>query len=215
MDRQSLTERHTLFTIPFPDWDLNIHVINGEKSCYLIDSGVGYHNIKPILDFIRGFEKPIRLINTHYHWDHVLGNQYVDAQLIISHHLCYQLIQENWAAMAKQPLPYLQETEDVRMVLPNVLFNQRIIFAEDGIECFHTPGHSIDGISVYDHIDKIINVGDQIGDNDLEIVPELETEVAVYRKSLIKIGDIDFTRCISGHNHVQNHDVIDRILKKL
>ncbi len=52
---------------------LNIYLLLGSHTTLLLDTGCGLYPIKPIVDALIG-EKKLLVFNTHYHWDHPLGN---------------------------------------------------------------------------------------------------------------------------------------------
>jgi glyoxylase-like metal-dependent hydrolase (beta-lactamase superfamily II) len=54
-------------------------LVNQEREAIIVDPGCYDRNEEQdLLDFIEKHElKPIRLINTHFHLDHILGNQFV------------------------------------------------------------------------------------------------------------------------------------------
>lgn len=101
------------------------------------------------------------------------------------------------------------------MSLPNLVFDKEIYFREDNIRIFHTPGHTADSISVIDEEDKVLNAGDNIGDNMEEFLPSIYCERSEYIESLLKYQALDFDACVSGHNVVVGKDIIEKILNKL
>ena len=52
---------------------LNLYLLLGDNSALLIDTGCGLYPLKPIVDGLINGRKLI-VLNTHYHWDHPLGN---------------------------------------------------------------------------------------------------------------------------------------------
>ncbi|MHA2182110.1 MAG: MBL fold metallo-hydrolase [Promethearchaeota archaeon] len=52
---------------------LNLYLLLGSHSALLMDTGCGLFPLKPIVDNLIG-ERKLIVINTHYHWDHPLGN---------------------------------------------------------------------------------------------------------------------------------------------
>ncbi|MFX0002439.1 MAG: MBL fold metallo-hydrolase [Promethearchaeota archaeon] len=52
---------------------LNIYVLLGDHTALLLDTGCGLSPLKPIIDELIGKRK-LLVFNTHYHWDHPLGN---------------------------------------------------------------------------------------------------------------------------------------------
>jgi hydroxyacylglutathione hydrolase len=104
---------------------------------------------------------------------------------------------------------------EVKMYLPNLVFEKELYFPEDKIRIIYTPGHTIDSISVIDEEDKVINVGDNVGDTIDEIVPSIGSEKSLYIDTLLKYKEMDFDTCISGHNIILGKEVIEEILSKL
>jgi glyoxylase-like metal-dependent hydrolase (beta-lactamase superfamily II) len=52
---------------------LNIYLLLGTHTALLLDTGCGLSPLKPIVDELIGKRK-LLVFNTHYHWDHPLGN---------------------------------------------------------------------------------------------------------------------------------------------
>ena len=48
------------------------YLIEGEEKALLLDSGMGLGNIKAVVEFLT--DKPIILVNSHSHFDHVGDN---------------------------------------------------------------------------------------------------------------------------------------------
>ncbi|UCC20527.1 MAG: MBL fold metallo-hydrolase [Promethearchaeota archaeon] len=53
---------------------LNIYLLLGSHTALLLDTGCGLSPLKPIVDKLIG-ERKLLVFNTHYHWDHPLGNE--------------------------------------------------------------------------------------------------------------------------------------------
>jgi len=189
-----------------------MHLILGDKNNYIIDTGLGSLSAAHIKKYINN-NKPIIVINTHYHWDHIWGNISFSNDLIISHRICREIILSEWETMLHKNEKYI--SGDTKMRLPNLVFEQELYFPDDKIRLFYTPGHTIDSISVLDEKDKVMNVGDNIGDNMDEIIPSIYSNITYYKNSIIKYKEIDFDYCISGHNKVLEKGIIDKILNKL
>ncbi len=211
MKIQKIGKRSLVFTYKFTEWNLNLHVIKGERYNYVIDTGCGPENVLPLMEHIKG--KPVVVINTHYHWDHVWGNCAFPDSIIISHPLCRELAREKWDEMTAKYGHYIAGS--VQMRLPDVTFEGSLYFDDDGIRIFHTPGHTIDSISVYDEKDMVLNAGDNIGDTPQEIVPSLACANEVYINTLEMYKGVKFEACISGHNEPQGADIAKRILAEL
>lgn len=211
MKIQKIKNRGVLFTYTTSSgWDLNVHLIMGEKYNYIIDTGLGSLSIEPIMEYIKDSNKPIIVINTHYHWDHIWGNNSLRDCTVIAHKLCGEIIESEWESMMHKNKQYCYG--EVEMYLPNLVFEKELYFPEDKIKIIYTPGHTIDSISVIDEEDKVINMGDNIGDNVEEIVPSIYCEKDLYIDTLLKYREMDFDTCVSGHNVILGKEVIEEIL---
>ncbi|MDL2239888.1 MBL fold metallo-hydrolase, partial [Bacteroidales bacterium OttesenSCG-928-L14] len=117
--------------------------------------------MKEIIDDIANRNSnDVIVINTHFHWDHIWGNEAFEKNKIIAHKLCHNLIIEKWDEMLEENREYA--LADIKMVLPNTLFDNKIDFPEDKITIFYSPGHTDDCISVYDIDEKILFAGDNL-----------------------------------------------------
>ncbi len=212
MKIEKIKNRNVLFKFPVTDWDLNIHLIMGNKYNYLIDTGLGSLRVAPIQEYMEGNRKPVIVINTHYHWDHIWGNHVFRDCPIISHTLCRKLIAEKWESMLNRKRQYLFGVTE--LCLPNLVFDDALYFPDDKIRIFHTPGHTADSISVLDEEEGVLDVGDNIGDNLDEIVPNVDAEKQAYIDTILKYQAVDFDTCVSGHNVVLEKGIFDRVLKE-
>lgn len=215
MKIQKIKERSVLFTYELADWNLNIQLIIAKKHNYLIDAGLGSHSVAPILEYLESIDNhhPIIIINTHYHWDHVWGNAVFKDHMIISHTSCREILSQNWEEQVEKNAQYIDG--DTTKCLPNVVFDQSFSFIEDQIHLFYSPGHTIDGISVYDELDKVLNVGDNIGDSIDDIIPSLSCSKEVYLASLQHYKTFDFDTCITGHNTLLDKAILDTIIEQV
>lgn len=208
---QKIGKRSLVFTYPGQEWNLNLHVILGDRYNYVIDTGLGPKSVAPLKKHF--MDRPVIVVNTHFHWDHVWGNCAFPGSLIISHKLCRELIESRWDEMLARNRRYV--AGNVSMRLPDMTFEGSVYFEDDGIKIVHTPGHTMDCISVLDERDRILNAGDNIGDTTEEIVPSLASTKEEYISTLKIYKGMEFDACISGHNEPQGSDIADRILAAL
>jgi glyoxylase-like metal-dependent hydrolase (beta-lactamase superfamily II) len=210
MHTKKIKNRGILFTYEgVSTWDLNLYLIKGEKYNYIIDTGLGSLSVEPIKKHLENDSKPIIVINTHYHWDHVWGNGSFEDCMIVSHRLCREKIESEWEDMLDNNKHYCHG--EFKMMLPSLVFEDELYFPDDKIRLFYTPGHTIDSISILDEKEKILIAAD----NMEELLPELCCEKEIYINSLKKYEKMDFDLCVSGHNKVLKKDVIDQILKMI
>lgn len=215
MKIKQISERNFVFTFfDSPEWNLNLQVILGTHRNYIVDSGMGSHMLNPMINFIRlRNQKDIYIINTHFHWDHIWANRLKEAKEIIAHQTCGALIQANWEKDLIKNQAYVKET--LTMQLPTLTFTDELDFTDDQIRLIHMPGHTSDSICVYDYLEGILNVGDNIGDTPDQLVPDLDCTKAVYRSSIDKLKGLKAFTILSGHNQIMPPEVFDKIILDL
>lgn len=213
MNMQKIKSRNLMFRFPVDGWELNLHVILGRKYNYVVDTGLGSLSVAPIQEILSGSPLPVVVINTHHHWDHVWGNHAFAGSTIIAHPLCRQRIAQRWDDMLRRNGQHLRG--EAQLCLPDLVFEGELYFPDDSIRLLHTPGHTLDSISVLDEVDSVLDAGDNIGDDMVEIVPSLETNPEVYRYTLARYRGLAFDTCLSGHNVPLGRDVLDLIEQRL
>ena len=214
MKPYKITGRNIMFSQPMTqDYDLNLGLILGARNNYIIDTGLGDGSVAPILDYIGDDGKPIVVINTHSHWDHVWGNWVFEDSLIISHITCREFFDKRWDEDLRENTEYIDG--HVYKCLPNMVFKEYLYLPEDDIRIIHTPGHTIDCISVYDAVDKVLYAGDNIGDTEDDIVPWIDTDMDTFQRLIETYRQYDFKFCISGHNKPQDRTVLARMESNL
>lgn len=207
-----ISNRNIIIKHNVAEWDLNIHLIMGNKYNFIIDTGLGSWSVMPVMKYLANNTNPVIIINTHYHWDHIWGNHLFANSTIISHRLCREKIIEKWDDMISRYKQFIKG--EVQMCLPNMVFESSLYFPDDKIRLFHTPGHTYDCISVFDEEDKVLNISDNIGDSMDEIVPSIETDKETYHKTLLRYKNIGFKTCVSGHNRTFGKETLELLIKE-
>jgi len=119
-------------------------------------------------------KKPVtHLLLTHYHGDHVFGNQAFEDCEIVAHRLLREIMEENlrtvWAPdnmekmmddVRKNRPERAWLFEGLRIVLPTKSFDER--FTLDGVEMIHVGGHTVGSSVVYVADDRVLFAGDLV-----------------------------------------------------
>jgi hydroxyacylglutathione hydrolase len=149
----------------FNPFQENTYVIYDEtKECIIIDPGCYTKEEKNILNqFIINEElKPVKLINTHCHIDHILGNKFTSEQWDI------QLY------MHKEDLPLLENAAKIGKMYdlenyegspyPKYFLDQgdTLTFGKSSFEILFTPGHAPGHICLYSKENNLLISGDLI-----------------------------------------------------
>lgn len=152
----------------------NTYVVYNEKrECCIIDPGCYFASEEiELADFIeKNSLKPVLLLNTHCHFDHIFGNRFIHKKFGLELHLhpleekvlafgpassqMWQLTFDNYDG----PLHFLEEGKTVNI-------------GQDQLRVLFTPGHSPGSISFYSEADGFVVSGDvlfqgSIGRTDL------------------------------------------------
>ena len=158
----------------FNDFQENTYVLYDESGeCIIIDPGCHHHHEqKMLMDFIEGSKlTPVKLINTHCHIDHVLGNAFVAKKYGLELYLHKDELQTysdtgRWAEMFGLVMDEIPEKK--------VFVNEgdQIKFGNSTLDIFYTPGHSVASLTFYNKAERIAISGDvlfleSIGRTDL------------------------------------------------
>lgn len=161
-------------TFTFNEFSENTYVLYDEtKECVIIDPGC---NSKAEREELTGFIKdnqlkPVLLINTHCHIDHILGNALVASTygLALGVHLGEQSVLDSGRQVsAMYGIPY-EVSPDI-----TVFYNENdvITFGQSRLKVLYTPGHSPASICLYEENSRQVIAGDvlfegSIGRTDL------------------------------------------------
>lgn len=187
-------------------YDTIIYVILRNNTAIFIDSFLSESYIKEIINSFdnRLKNKELVLINTHYHFDHIWGNQFFKDHKIYAHELCVNKIlnsYQNDMFTYEQYLP-----KNFALTLPNITFKAELNLANLNLTLKHTPGHSNDSITIYDHLNNAIYVGDNL---ELPLISLDESNLLVYIKTL---ESYKFNQIHASHTlNINQNDVYDTI----
>lgn len=202
--------RGCLFTYEFGD---SVYLINTQDKLILCDTSEGKKEMEYLKQYIKEkelFEKPLFIFNSHSDWDHIWGNDAFLNPYIIGHITCRERMKER-AELDLEILSHFHDN-DIEIKLPNITFQDRLIFEEDDIEFIYTPGHTICSATCYDRIDKVVYVGDLI-EYPIPVINDLNIEA--YIKSLEIIKGLNSKAIITSHSKIVSHDLIDEHIKYL
>lgn len=193
----------TVNSFTFGPFEENTYVLHDETmQCIILDPGCYTADEKrELADFIEINKlKPVKLINTHAHIDHMLGNNFVagkyNLKLEMNEHDVKLLkaaptYGQMWGINA-EPSPD-----------PDVLLKEGDVvqFGNSKLEVLFTPGHSEGSISFYCREDDFVIAGDvlfygSIGRTDLP-GGNFDTLISSIKEKLFPLGDS--CKVYSGH----------------
>ncbi len=182
--------------LTFNPFQENTYIVYDDtKECIIFDPGMyTAEERNQLADFIQQNElKPVRLINTHCHIDHVFGNNFV--------HKTYNLPLE----IHKGELPVLEAVPQVCMMygvpysdpspMPERFIKEGDIieFGNSKLKAIFTPGHSPASLSFYNETSKQLIAGDvlfyqSIGRTDLP-GGDMATLLGSIKDNIFPLGD--------------------------
>lgn len=197
---------------PFQWQEVISYLIVGSESAVLFDTGNGIGNIKSVVD--RLTDRPIRVLNSHSHFDHIGGNYQFDDILSVATEFSLNRangIRSDELAMEVSPealcksLP-LGVTEDNHRTRPFSM-SQKIA---DGdvldiggrkLEVLQVPGHTDDAIALLDRDGGFLWSGDSFYEGPIWLFFP-ETDLAAYQESVAKIAALvpDLKVVFPAHN---------------
>ena len=153
----------------------NMYVIyDDSKECIIIDPGCYFHQEKEGLrSFIEENElKPVKLINTHCHLDHICGNKYVAETWKLKLE-ANKLDEYNLQRSIEAGILYNMPIEPSPPIEVDLKEGEEIRFGNSSLSILFTPGHSSGSISFYSEEHKFLIAGDvlfrmSIGRTDLQ-----------------------------------------------
>lgn len=196
----------TIQTFTFNPVQENTYILyNEKKDCCIIDPGCYFlEENKKLQSFVNDFSlRPVLLLNTHCHLDHVFGNKFVfDTWGLVPH------IHEKEKAMLERApqsgemwgLPFENFEGEPVYIKENSIIN----LGDDELEIRFTPGHSPGSVSFYNEKGKFIIGGDvlfngSVGRTDL---PGGSTQVLLNSIQTQFFTLPDDTKVYSGHGPV-------------
>ncbi|TAL58607.1 MAG: MBL fold metallo-hydrolase [Bacteroidetes bacterium] len=187
----------------FNPFDENTYILYDDtKECVIIDPGCSNNSEqKELVQFIadEGL-KPVKLLNTHCHIDHVFGNAFIAKK----YNLGLEIHKDDLQTLHSLPqVSHIYGLNAEESVDPSNFLKEgdQIKFGNSVLDIVFTPGHSPGSICFISHADKFIIGGDvlfygSIGRTDLP-GGDHAMLLSCIRKKLFILGD-DYA-VFSGH----------------
>jgi glyoxylase-like metal-dependent hydrolase (beta-lactamase superfamily II) len=198
----------TVNKFSFNPFQVNTYVLYDEsRECVIIDAGChDQREQQELVDFIAKENlKPVRLMNTHSHIDHIAGNAFLMDHfgLKLEAHFDGKKFVEHSGASASF---YGFGGFDARMPELHLEEGMVITFGNSSLEILDTPGHAAGSICFVCHPQKFVIVGDvlfyqSIGRTDLP-TGDFDLLIDSIRNKLFTLPK-DFT-VYSGHGPETN-----------
>ncbi|MBT3602803.1 MAG: MBL fold metallo-hydrolase [Candidatus Latescibacteria bacterium] len=174
-------------------------IVVGERAALAIDCSNYEDEGQAMADFIRdkGFA-PDRLVLTHGHGDHIWGGKPLKSGDVFAHHLTPGVMERQ----VPQALKRREVSEEVirsEMPWPTVTYRDELQIDLGGktVWMFPSPGHSVDGVSVYVVEDKLLFSGDSVVTGIVAAIGDGDSRIL--EQSLHKLMKMDIETLVPGH----------------
>ena len=141
-----------------------MHLIVGQERALLIDTAFGIGDLRGLVETLT--DKPVDVVNTHFHGDHSAGNGQFETIFIHKYDIPYLEMSEK-AENRLLPAPGTYREEDI---IP--LRSAKHVAMEDGfvfclgegheVEVIHMPGHAAGGCMLLDRKYNLLFSGDAV-----------------------------------------------------
>lgn len=174
------------------------YLIEGSEKALLLDTGVGFGNLKQVTNRIT--DKPLIVVNSHSHYDHAGGNLGFDE--IHAHTSALEDIQKNNNPQYRKKILRSQQMRSEYSGCPTEKAdidkqgNFQLIPLEEGdifdlgnkkLEVIHTPGHTKGDICLLDRANRHLFSGDTIVSTPTLIYKFYSESLETYRNSVEKL----------------------------
>jgi len=188
------------------------YLIVGAERALLFDTGIGVVPIRPVVE--RLTDRPVLVLNSHTHYDHVGGNAEFDSVLALD----TPYTRANMAGFPHQELagevapgafchgaPTGADTAGFR-TRPwtrsrTIGEGEKIDLGGRTLEVLHVPGHTPDAVALLDRAAGLLWTGDSYYDATIWLyVPE--TDLDEYQRSMARLAALApaVTRLLPAHN---------------
>ena len=182
------------------------YLVRGRDKDLLIDTGMGIVPVTRALEKLRNSSKPLEVVNTHWHFDHIGGNRHFDKILVPKNIEEVAGLLKGWSHDDLEKYGFtsgFRQSDGTDNMPPNfdaknfsiasckniepVLKNGfKIDLGGRDIFVIETPGHTPGGISLFDKTNGLLFTGDLLYEGPIYAF-ESESEPDQYLSSLRRI----------------------------
>jgi len=197
---------------PYQFQEVISYLITGSEGAILFDTGMGISPIRPVVEKLTSL--PIRVVNSHTHFDHVGGN--ADFDVVLGMDTRYtrrnaagkphdEVRDEVAPAALCRPLPEGVDAESYRIrpfkISAFLKDGDLLDLGDRRLEVLGVPGHTPDAVALLDRENGLLWTGDTFYEGEIWLfVPE--TDLRAYRKSVRRLADLvpSLRLLLTAHN---------------
>jgi glyoxylase-like metal-dependent hydrolase (beta-lactamase superfamily II) len=176
---------------------VNSAVIASGSEAFVVDSLFYPDESRKLIKLLEDEKRRLAgLMNTHWHLDHVAGNELFKTR-IISHSLTPQLMR---TSLSQQVQQFKNAIGNVSVQTPSEVFHssKEIEFGDKKMRFIHSPGHTPDSAVVYMPRERVLIGGDTV----MELPLITYGDSAAQIRSLVELEKLDASIIIQGHGRI-------------
>lgn len=144
----------------------NIYLVEGEETALVIDTGLGYQNLKSYVSTLT--EKPLVIVNSHAHPDHAGGNHdfghvhiHKNELETLQYYTSEPVMADTFKRFVKSPMPeHLLDENKPSASMITIDEGFEFDLGDRTIHVIHIPGHSTGSIALFDNKSRNMFTGD-------------------------------------------------------
>ena len=153
-----------IYKLVFSPIDVNTYVLaDPSGDCAVMDCGCYDKNeFSQLKQLLNGNTlKPVLLLNTHCHLDHVFGNRFILEEYNLST-WCHKEDEYNRENAVKQAVSFGLSIEAPPAPSGFLTDGQKVSFGSTELTALHVPGHSLGSLAFYSRKDSVVFTGDAL-----------------------------------------------------
>lgn len=184
------------------DFPTSVYMINSDRRLFLCDTHLGPKSMDVVKKYIsdnKWDNKELIIFNTHMDADHIWGNCAFENVAVIASKKAEERLGERGEFDIERLTRFHNGKVELRF--PDITFDGRLAFVEDGIEFAYAPGHTVDSSICIDKKDSVVFAGDLL---EYPMPAVNHHDVEGFLRSLKLIEDYEAQTIISSHSGIIN-----------
>jgi glyoxylase-like metal-dependent hydrolase (beta-lactamase superfamily II) len=182
-------------------------VVLTRRRAIVVDTLTGPDDMAEVRDFLatEAGDRPVVVVNTHHHWDHVFGNAAFPGIDIVAQRACPRLI----LAELQGGDESLRLPPPEGVPLPTITFGDRLTYHDEDetVHLIHTPGHTEDSLVVFLAERRLLIGGDTV-EWPLPSLCQRDGRDAWVR-TLRQLKQLPVDRVVPAHGPAMDKHIID------
>ncbi|MCL4459949.1 MAG: MBL fold metallo-hydrolase [Chloroflexi bacterium] len=192
-------------------FERNCGVIFARKQACLIDAPLTRESCQQISDLLAKRQASLTyLINTHYHWDHALGDWFFRDVPVIAHKAWRRMAVSHMIPYARTMKKTYKDLWDAEIISPTIVVNEsyELQLGDEYLELIWLPGHTPDSIAVRHSRMGLIFAGDAVMEGHINVIRD--GRLKDFFASLERLRGMVVHTVVPGHGYICDLSIVDK-----